>query len=68
MMFAGFFYETVNRVYIIDTLVGIDCNKILAYFIVCVASFIETSQSRSLNDIIIIVVMFRKLLNSEGYK
>ena len=67
MLFESLFYETVNRTYIVDNIVGIDCNRILAYFLVCVSSFFETSQIKSTNEIIVIVVMFRKLLNSEGY-
>ncbi len=64
--FSPFFYETIDRVYIMDQMQGMTCDDIFAHFIVSLASAMDKDRVSVVQEFIILVTMFRKLLNAKG--
>jgi hypothetical protein len=69
--FSGFFLDKSQRAFMPEPSSISEkptCSLVLAYFIVSVASFLTINQIRVVDEVIIVVNMFRKLLLCKAAK
>lgn len=67
--FSGFFLDRSQRAFMPDPLTLSEkptCDLVMAYFVVCIASFLSLQQIRVVDEVIILANMFRKLLNAKA--